>query len=402
MHRLLAFLVAATTLVAEDRVKMTPAWPNIRIDKPITLAVAPDGTGRQFLIQQRGKIIILPKDESSAEAKVFLDLSGMEMAAKDGDFEEGLVGFAFHPKFKENGKFYICHSAQDLKRSVYAEYHVSRDDPDKADPTERVLLEVPQPYWNHHSGNMLFGPDGFLYLVLGDGQGVPGGDPMRLSQNPFLLYGKVLRIDVDRTQGSRAYGIPQDNPFVGKPAVREEIYALGFRNPWGTSFDANGTLWLADVGQELFEEINLVTKGGNYGWSFREGMGKYPAHAEERPPADAKFTDPIFTYDHTQGICVTGGFVYRGTKLPELAGSYIYGDWGFGTVWALKYDKAAKKVISNQVIVSSRLLAAASKPLGFKEVMEAPDFKPTAFCEDVNHEIIALDWMGKAWRLTPR
>ncbi len=400
--RSLLLLLVASALSAEDRVQLTPAWPKIAIDKPIALVVAPDGTGRQFLVQQRGKVLLLPQDETSAEAKVFLDLSALGMeASKESQFEEGLVGFAFHPKFKENGKFYVAHSAQDMKRTVYAEYHVSKTDPDKADPTERVLLEVPAPYWNHHSGNMAFGPDGFLYITHGDGGGKPGGDPLRHAQNPFTLHGKLLRLDVDRTQGSRQYGIPQDNPFVGQEARREEIYALGFRNPWGLSFDAEGTLWLADVGQELFEEVNIVQKGGNYGWSFREGMGKYPARLDA-PPEGTSFVDPIFAYDHSQGISITGGLVYRGTKIPELAGSYIYGDWGFGTVWGLKYDKAAKKVISNDVIVSSRLLAAASAPPGFKQVISAPDFKPTAFCEDANHEIIGLDWMGKAWRISPK
>ncbi|MBL9142182.1 MAG: PQQ-dependent sugar dehydrogenase [Verrucomicrobiaceae bacterium] len=394
MNKLALLLsLAATSLLSAEGIKLAPAWPNVTIDKPITLVVAPDGTGRQFLVQQRGLVVILPKDESSAEAKVFLDLTGIGMEAKDGKFEEGLVGFAFHPKFKENGKFYVAHSAQDLKRTVYAEYHVSKDNPDKADPTERVLLEVPAPYWNHHSGNLAFGPDGFLYIALGDGGGKPGGDPLRHAQNPFVLNAKILRIDVDRTQGSRAYGIPADNPFAGQEAKREEIFALGMRNPWGMSFDAEGTLWLADVGQELFEEINFIVKGGNYGWSFREGAVNYPGRLD-MPPEGTTFVDPIFAYDHTQGISITGGFVYRGTQFPALVGSYIYGDWGYGSIWALKYDKAAKKVVSNTVLQGPQLDPndKKSKNVGFK---------PTAFCEDANHEIIALDWMGKAWRVVP-
>ena len=394
MNKLALLLsLAATSLLSAEGIKLAPAWPNVTIDKPITLVVAPDGSGRQFLVQQRGLVVILPKDESSAEAKVFLDLTGIGMEAKDGKFEEGLVGFAFHPKFKENGKFYVAHSAQDLKRTVYAEYHVSKDNPDKADPTERVLLEVPAPYWNHHSGNLAFGPDGFLYIALGDGGGKPGGDPLRHAQNPFVLNAKILRIDVDRTQGSRAYGIPADNPFVGQEAKREEIFALGMRNPWGMSFDAEGTLWLADVGQELFEEINFIVKGGNYGWSFREGSVNYPGRLDA-PPEGTTFVDPIFAYDHTQGISITGGFVYRGTQLPALVGSYIYGDWGYGSIWALKYDKAAKKVVSNTVLQGPQLDPndKKSKNIGFK---------PAAFCEDANHEIVALDWMGKAWRVVP-
>jgi len=391
---LLAF--ASLTALAQDRVTLTPAWPNVPVERPIAVVVPPDGSGRHFLVQQRGKVVILPKDETSAEAKVFLDLSMIGMEAKDGQFEEGLVGFAFHPKFKDNGKFYVCHSAQDLKRSVYAEYKVSAKDPNKADvASKRVLLEVPLPFWNHHSGNMAFGPDGFLYLTLGDGGGKPGGDPLRTAQNAFMLNGKVLRIDVDRLQGSRAYGIPEDNPFNNQVASRWEVYAVGLRNPWGLSFDAEGSLWLADVGQELAEEINVITKGGNYGWSFREGFNAYPPRANEMPPEGTTFIDPIHAYDHTQGISITGGFVYQGKALSEFAGSYIYGDWGFGTTWALKYDKAAKKVISNTVLLGPQI-APGQKP------SKSQGFKPTAYCADANGEVLALDWMGKIWRLAAK
>lgn len=406
MHSLLTLLALTLPGFAEDAVHLAPAWPNVKISSPISLVVPPDDSHRNFLVLQRGKVFVLPKDESSSNAKLFLDLSGLHLEAGEGSaFEEGLVGFAFHPQFKDNGLFYVCHTAQDMKRSVYAEYRVSKNDPDVADPeSRRVLLEVPLPYWNHHSGNMAFGPDGLLYLSIGDGGGKPGGDPFRHGQNRFSLNGKVLRIDVNRTEGSRQYGIPPENPLVGQEAVREEIFAYGFRNPWGMSFDADGDLWLADVGQELFEEINLVKKGGNYGWSFREGMGKYPPRTEE-PPADTKFTDPIFVYDHTQGISITGGVVYRGSKLPEWKGQYIYGDWGYGAVWALKYDKAAQKVVSNTVLINSivlKLSQNSAKPPGITAAMKVDGFKPTAFCEDSDHEIIALDWMGKAWRLSPR
>jgi quinoprotein glucose dehydrogenase len=366
----------------------------VPVERPISVVIPPDDSGRHFLVQQRGRVIILPKDETSADAKTFLDLTGIGMEAKDGLFEEGLIGFAFHPKFKDNGKFYICHSAQELKRSVYVEYKVDAKDPDKADPASaRVLLEVPQPFWNHNSGNMAFGPDGLLYLTLGDGG--KGGDPLRTAQNTFNLLGKMLRIDVDRAQGGLNYGIPQDNPFVSQPGIRPEIYALGLRNPWGIHFDSEGTLWLADVGQELAEEINLITKGGNYGWSFREGFNAYPPRANEVPPEGTTFIDPIHAYDHTQGISITGGFVYQGKALPELAGSYLYGDWGFGTIWALKYDKAAKKVVSNTVLLGPQILAG-TKP------QKSESFKAAGFSADANGEVLALDWMGKIWRLAAK
>ena len=371
-----------------ESTQLVPAFEKITFERPITLAVSPDDTKREFLVQQRGQVRILPKDEASSEALMFLDMSGRKMEGSEGSkFEEGLDGFAFHPKFAENGKFYVYYTQQDPRRAVLSEMQVSKTDPNKADPgTERVLLELQLPWWWHHSGNLAFGPDGMLYIAIGDGGG-KDGDPMRWAQNNFILNSKVLRIDVDTTTGARAYGIPKDNPFVGKDGYRPEIFASGFRNPWGMSFDAEGTLWLADVGQELAEEINLVEKGGNYGWSYREGMVKYWRRTDE-PPTDAKFVDPIFIYDHTQGISITGGYVYRGEKLPQLKGAYIYGDWGYGRIWALKYDKAAKKVLSNELLIKTEM--------GGKK---QASFQPTAFCEDANHEVLVLDWSGKLFRL---
>jgi quinoprotein glucose dehydrogenase len=371
--------------------QLVPAFPNLKIERPISVVIPPDGTNRMFLVQQRGKVVILPKDENSAEAPVFLDLSDRKMeASEQSKFEEGLDGMAFHPKFKENGKFYIYYTQQDPKRAVLSEMKVSANDPNKADPgTERVLMEVRLPWWWHHSGNVAFGPDGMLYIAIGDGGG-KDGDPLRWGQNLFVMQAKVHRIDVDGKTGSRAYGIPADNPFVGKDAAHAEIWAYGFRNPWGMSFDEAGNLWLADVGQELWEEVNLVEKGGNYGWSYREGLVKYWRRTDE-PPADAKFIDPVHVYDHSHGISITGGVVYRGSKMPKLKGAYIYGDWGFGRIWALHYDNAAKKATRNDLLVESALLG---KPGKLKSA-----FQPTAFCEDADREILALDWNGKLFRL---
>ncbi len=376
------------TFSLAEPMKLTQTYEKLTLDRPMTVVVPPDNSKRLFLAQQRGQILILPQDASGAEAVTFLDFSGRKMeGTEQSKFEEGLNGMAFHPKFAENGKFYVYYTQQDPKRAVISELSVSKDDKSKADPaSERVLLEVPLPYWNHHSGNIAFGPDGFLYIAIGDGGG-KDGDPLRWAQNPFVMQSKVLRIDVDKTTGARAYGVPQDNPFVGKDGMRPEVFATGFRNPWGMSFDDAGSLWLADVGQELFEEINLVEKGGNYGWSYNEGMIKYWRRTDA-PPADAKFTDPVFVYDHTQGISITGGIVYRGDKNPSLKGAYIYGDWGFGRIWALKYDKVAKKVISNELIFQGPL-----------DPKDKNMIKPAAFCEDANKEILVLDWNGRIFRL---
>lgn len=243
--------------------KLVPVFEKIAFERPIAVVVPPDGTNRLFLAQQRGKVVILPKDESGTDAQVFLDLSDRKMEFDDkSKFEEGLDGMAFHPKFAENGKFYVYYTQQDPKRAVLSEMQVAKGNPSKADPaTERVLLEVRLPWWWHHSGNIAFGPDGMLYIAIGDGGG-KDGDPLRWAQNLFVMNGKVLRIDVNGKTGARPYGIPQDNPFVGKEAAHAEVWASGFRNPWGMTFDDAGNLWLADVGQQLWEEINLVEKGG--------------------------------------------------------------------------------------------------------------------------------------------
>jgi quinoprotein glucose dehydrogenase len=391
MLRHILTLLLISTASAADKVKLTPLYPNLKMDKPTAMVIPPDGMNRMFLVQQRGKIIILPQDEAADAAKTFLDLEQRGMEAKDGKFEEGLLGLAFHPQFKDNGKFYLAYSMQDMKRTVYSEMQVSKTDADKADPsTERVLLEIPAPYWNHHCGNILFGPDGYLYIPTGDGGGKPGGDPLRQAQNLFALSGKVLRIDVNRTQGSRQYAIPADNPYVGKDAVREEIYAHGFRNPWGISFDEQGHFWLADVGQLIWEEINVIQKGGNYGWSWKEGKTDFSERAGEKLPENVPWVEPVVAYDHSQGISVTGGFVYRGKKLSSYLGAYVYGDWGYGNVWMLRYDHAAKSVTSNERIVEVQFDAKGKGKI-----------RPTAFCEDVNREILVLDWSGKIFRIDP-
>lgn len=386
----LALLFSCTlqTIVSAEPLKLTRIYENLTVERPIAVVVPPDNSKRLFLAQQRGLVRILPADESSAEAVTFLDLTGRKMeGTEQSKFEEGLNGLAFHPKFAENGKFYVFYTQQDPKRAVISELSVSKEDKNKANPaSERVLLEVPLPYWNHHSGNIAFGPDGFLYIAFGDGGGKEG-DPLRWAQNPFVMQSKVLRIDVDTTTGARAYGIPQDNPFVGKDGIRPEVFASGFRNPWGMSFDESGTLWLADVGQELYEEINLVEKGGNYGWSFNEGMIKYWRRIDA-PLIETKFTDPVFVYDHSQGISITGGIVYRGEKIPAIKDAYIYGDWGFGRIWALKYDKAVKKVVSNELLFQGPL-----------DPKDKNMIRPTAFCEDANKEVLVLDWNNRLFRL---
>jgi len=373
---------------AED-VKVSPKAVFTKLEKPdlpAAAVVAPDGSGRQYLVQQVGKILILPADKDSDEVKTFLDLSDRKLIKNQ--FEEGLLGLAFHPKFKDNGKFYIHHTQQSPKRTRIVEMKVKDGDKDSADmASERVLLEIPQPFWNHNSGNILFGPDGLLYIGVGDGG--KGGDPLLLGQNVFVLNGSILRIDIDTRDGDLEYGIPKDNPFMDKkgvmPGHRAEIYAYGLRNPWGLSFDEKGRLWCADVGQNMWEEIDIIEKGGNYGWSIREGKDAF-AQSLGKAPKGAKFVDPIHQYSRQEGTSITGGFVYQGDKILALKGAYIYGDWGTGTLWALRYDFEKKRVISNTVIY---------KPSGELK----GKFKPSAITPDADGEIQVSTWKAGIFML---
>jgi quinoprotein glucose dehydrogenase len=367
--------------------QLVRAFPNLKVERPVSVVIPHDGTKRMFLVQQRGKIVILPRDEASSVAPVFLDISDRKFAEPNQDFEMGLLGLAFHPQFAQNGKFYISHTRLDAMRSVVSELQAAKTDPATADlTTERILLEQQQPFWNHKSGNIAFGPDGYLYITFGDGGGQD--DPLHTSQNVFSLLGKVLRIDVNRSQGSRAYGIPEDNPFAKSEGACPEIWAYGFRNPWGLSFDGEGNLWLGDVGQDLWEEVDIVVKGGNYGWSFREGARPFSRLAQP-PAASATFIDPIFEYPHSEGISVTGGFVYQGEKIPKLKGAYICGDWGLGRLWALWMDKTTHRLTRKEQIYDS--------PMDWKGrgVM-----KPSGIYQDAAGEVLVLDWSGAIFRLT--
>uniref|UniRef100_UPI0037831D66 PQQ-dependent sugar dehydrogenase n=1 Tax=Prosthecobacter sp. TaxID=1965333 RepID=UPI0037831D66 len=228
MRSLLCLALAASTAFAADTHKLTRVYEKLATERPIAVVIPDDGSGREFLALQRGKILILPKDEQAAEAKTFLDLSPRGMEAKDGLFEEGLNGLAFHPKFKDNGLFYLCYTMQKPKRLVITEMKAEGDKADEK--SERTLLEVPLINWNHHGGNILFGPDGFLYIGVGDNSKRNG--ELKMSQLNATLYGKILRIDVNSREYSNAYGIPADNPYASGVNALPQIYANGIRNPW--------------------------------------------------------------------------------------------------------------------------------------------------------------------------
>lgn len=390
MHPSIRLIAAAAAAAAATAVVAAPPtyalrreWPQCAIERPITVAAPPDGTNRQFLVQQTGTIVILPADRQRSATTTFLDVTGL--MAVENDFEEGLVGFAFHPKFKENGRFFTVYAQQNPKINRLSEWRIDPADPNRADPaSEKILLEIPRPFWNHNSGSLLFGPDGYLYLSVGDGG--KRDDVARLSQNLFAMNGKILRLDVDSRTGRRAYGIPADNPYVKTEGVLPEIWCSGLRNPWGMAFDpATGVLWCADVGQDQFEEINTIVKGGNYGWSYFEGSHPF-TQGNRTPPKSQSFIPPVHEYGRDQGISITGGFVYRGKNLKPLQGAYIYGDWGSGRIWALHTQGAEHTVTAND-------------PLVTPEPGQPDPVKPSAFVEDLNQEILVLDWSGRIFSM---
>ncbi len=304
-----------------------------QLSHPTAFAVAPNGAADQlFVCEQEGRIRMLENGKLRSQA--FLDISG-EVVKKQGYDERGLLGLAFHPDYAKNGKFYVyCSTPAAGQKGVdneeeVREYTVSANAPNAADKTKmRVVLKVDDPQSNHNGGDLKFGPDGFLYITIGDGGGQHDEHgTYGNAQNLNSLMGKILRIDVNQ----QPYGIPKDNPFVGKEGARPEIFAYGFRNPWRMSFDRQtGKLFTGDVGQDKFEEVDVVEKGGNYGWRVREGLHEHNAS----DPDPKNWINPISEYPHTEGISITGGVLYRGKAIPALSGKYVFADWS-GPIWQL-------------------------------------------------------------------
>jgi glucose/arabinose dehydrogenase len=332
------FISITSTAIAQLQIKQ--AFTNLSFINPVFLAHAGDSTDRVFVIEQRGMIYVFPNQNDIRSAKVFLDIRSR---VNDRFSESGLLGLAFHPEYKSNGKFYVHYNFGSLNSRI-AEYRVSSD-PDLADAnSERSILEFSQPASNHNGGMIAFGPDSLFYIALGDGGG--RDDQFQNGQDRTTLLGNILRIDVNHTSGNLEYAIPNDNPFFGNTdGWRTEIWAWGLRNPWRFSFDReSGDLWAADVGQGDWEEIDLIEKGKNYGWNIMEGF-----HCFRTVNCDMTgLVLPVFEYDHGQGISITGGYVYRGKKIPQLNGTYIYGDYLSRKIWGLRYENG--QVASNALL----------------------------------------------------
>lgn len=327
---LIISLLGILILPLQAQYNFEVAFPNLTFSNPLYLDHAGDGSDRIFVVEQAGRIKVFPNNSSVTTTKTFLDIT--DRVTSGG--ETGLLGLAFHPNYETNGYFYVNYTAPSPLRTVISRFQVTSN-PDSADKnSEQILLTFNQPYSNHNGGCISFGPDGYLYIATGDGGS--GGDPQNNAQNITNLLGKILRIDVDNPQPPLNYGIPPTNPFVDSTntSVRKEIYAYGLRNPWRMSFDpATGWLWAADVGQNQWEEIDIISNGGNYGWRCYEGT-----HPYNTTGCNGTYINPIWEYSHSLGISVTGGYVYRGQNVPELYGKYIYGDYGSRRVWALEYD----------------------------------------------------------------
>ena len=311
--------------------EIEPAFPELTLPLMVRMAYPDDGTDRLFLALQEGRIVSFSNDPGVTSADTFLDIRSKVDAEP---YEMGLLGLEFDPGYRDNGHFYVYYTASPPRRSVVSRFTVSPDDPNTADfDSEVVMLEVAQPHRNHDGGQLLFGPDGYLYISLGDGG---DGAPQFNSQKRSNLLGSILRIDLSSVDSTGTYSVPVDNPFVGlDPQVREEIWAYGFRNPWRFTFDrATGDVWVGDAGQDDFEEVDIVKRGLNYGWNLMEGFHCYKAVRCNRDQLEP----PVIEYTHRQGAAIIGGYVYRGSRLPSLQGAYVYGDVGSGNVWALKYD----------------------------------------------------------------
>lgn len=301
-------------------------FPNVTINEPTSLVQAPDG--RWFALDQTGRVFTFGSTTDSRPTEVL----NITDRVNDAGNEEGLLGLAMAPDFASSGRFYVNYTAADPRRTVISRFTLAGS---TASPSsEQIILEVAQPFSNHNGGQLAFGADGFLYIGMGDGGS--GRDPQGNGQNLDVLLGKILRIDVSQAANGLNYTIPTDNPFVGRNDARGEVWAYGFRNPWRFSFDsATQALWAGDVGQNAREEVDLVTKGGNYGWVIMEGSQCLTGNSCDR----TGLTLPVVDYATANGRCsVTGGYVYRGSAIPALVGAYVYGDYCSGEVWAVRFD----------------------------------------------------------------
>jgi uncharacterized repeat protein (TIGR03806 family) len=338
------------------------AFPNLKFDEPLSMSLIP-GTNRIAVAERYGKIFTFPNDRTTDEKTLLID------------FERTVFGVVFHPDFLRTGKFYVSSliGSRDQPSedgSLLSELKVPVQSDWKADPTSELHL-LRWPIGGHNGGCLRFGPDGYLYLATGDASGI--ADQRQTGQDVSDLVGSILRIDVDNPGGGRGYGIPKDNPFVGVKGARDEIFSYGHRQVWKFSFDREtDLLWGGEVGQDLWEMIYVIQKGGNYGWSVREGTHPF---RPERPTGPSPFIDPIVEHPHSDFRSITAGYVYYGKQLPELTGHLIYGDYDTGKIWALKWDAENKKLLAHHELCDEQI-------------------RLIEFCQTPDGEVLLLDFAG--------
>ena len=347
-------------------------FASIPFEQPLFITYAPGYSNQIFVVEKTGRIKKLDLSGGFPVASVYLDLSGKITTSG----EQGLLGLAFPPDFKNRKRLFVYYSTSSPARSVIASYEIS-DDSGRAVPnSEQSILEWNQPYSNHNGGMIAFGPDGYLYI--GSGDGGSGGDPHKNGQNRSTLLGKILRLDVN---GKKSYVIPEGNPFrESGPAIRKEIYALGLRNPWRFSFDRKtGYLWVGDVGQNKIEEIDMVVSGGNYGWRYREGSALFKP---EPMMGNVELVDPVYEYKRDMGASVTGGIVYRGNEVSGAFGRYFFADYVKGAIYSFPVD-------------------GISPGEKFKGVVETVNSipAPVSFGEDEYHELYLVSIYGYIYKL---
>jgi glucose/arabinose dehydrogenase len=361
---------------ADPVVGVQPAFTLLDFQQPVAMIQAPGDDSRWFVVEQPGVVRVFDNDPAVATTSVFIDITDRVRSIG----EAGLLGMALHPEFATNGEVILSYTGDPGGvLTSYVSRFRSLDGGQTLDPGgEEILLQVVQDFGNHNGGNVAFGQDGFLYVGLGDGGSA--NDPNGRAQDTTNVLGAMLRIDVN---GAAPYGIPADNPFAANPpcvqgfgaAPCPEIFAWGLRNPWRWSFDSDtGLLWAGDVGQNSWEEVDIVRIGENYGWPTREGARCNAAIAAE---CDATgLTDPFWEYDHSVGRSITGGFVYRGVQVPNLAGYYVFGDFVSGRIWGIPVDGSSAALD----LVDSSLLVAA-------------------FGEDNAGELYVVDYSGGLYRI---
>ncbi len=363
----------AGDVIHQDQLQLLDAFGGETFEIPVGVRHAGDGSGSLYVVEKPGIISVLSGNLDDPRREIFIDIR--DKVNSRGN-EQGLLGLAFHPDYKNNGKFYVNYTSN--VGTVIESYELRLDGSKLGDPASGVIiLTFNQPFNNHNGGEVSFGADGYLYIATGDGGS--GGDPLGNGQNLDSLLGKILRINVDQTNGDKNYSIPEDNPYyMNKAGYREEIYAYGLRNPWRFSFDkVTGKLWAADVGQNTVEEIDIIEKGHNYGWSTMEGSLCFnPKKGCEQ----ADLSAPIWEYNpENSGASITGGYVYRGKEIPSLVGKYIFADFVDGRIWTLSYD--------------GMNTATAEK-------LELEEFNITSFGEDEEGELYACLYDGRIVRLS--